>query len=116
MQVLDLVHTDSTVANDVSVVGEGHAGEGQRAQVSLLKQGLGKHRGAGMKVCCPNTSLGSSPPSTTPHNKFSWSSEHVVPAAAGSRRGHYPPTPINHRQTCLQGPWSYRGEQSNAKV
>lgn len=91
-------------------------GRGQRAQVSPLKQGLGKHRGAGMRVCCPNTSLGSSPPSTTTHNRLSWNSERAVPAAARSRRGHYPLSSINQRQTCIQGPWSYRGEQSNATV
>lgn len=67
-----------------------------------------------MRVCCPNTSLGSSPPSTATQNKLSWSSEQAVPAAAGSRRGHYPLTHRNQRQTCLHESWSYRGKQSNA--
>lgn len=55
MQLLDLVHADGAVADDVPVVRQGHAGEGAGA----LVWHSGKGRGAGMRILHP-------PPGTAP--------------------------------------------------
>lgn len=49
MQLLDLVHADGAVADDVPVVRQGHAGEGAGA----LVWHSGKGRGAGMRILHP---------------------------------------------------------------
>lgn len=71
MQLLDLVHADGAVADDVPVVRQGHAGEGAGA----LVWHSGKGRGAGMRILHPPQAL---PPSTTNKrspDELSWSPE-----------------------------------------